>query len=156
MNRRLAAEHDGILEDVPTASPLERLYTWQWWISAPLVGVSVLLGSMVRPAAWIAGLLLFILVWIPVAFVWARAGQSFSGWCERRLIGYVAQPFRQRRAAHTALDYAVLDKDRPVCRLKPDSKAPPVDACGGCRNQSGADRHSDSLTPESAAKERSD
>lgn len=64
-----------------TTALIERLYALRWWILLPLVVVSVFVGTSARPAAWIAGFLLILLVWIPGAFMWARvarrAGRSF-------------------------------------------------------------------------------
>jgi hypothetical protein len=58
-----------------SAAAFERLYDWRWWISVPLVVVSVLAGSALQPAAWIVGFLLILAVWIPGAFLLTRAAR---------------------------------------------------------------------------------
>lgn len=58
-----------------TTALVERLYALRWWISLPLVVVSVIAGSAARPAAWLAGFRLILLVWIPGAFVWSYAAR---------------------------------------------------------------------------------
>lgn len=54
-------------------SVFERLYEWRWWISLPLITVSVIAGSASRPVAWVVGALIIALIWIPGAFIWTRA-----------------------------------------------------------------------------------